>query len=193
MRLGWIHFSIVILVFSLSCDESLPPRQDPTNLFKARVQASYYYSPFANVVLIQLIAVNDFDETLNDRIGIDGTIVVASNRDTSVHKTFQLFASNLIHGTYDPSTATLTIDPGDSVVIQVSWDFTDDAGDSLSTDFFHYVIDVTCRQRMITDLENFTIVGKTKLYASLGYAKSQIPFTIRQYDHFVGPHDCLPL
>ncbi|HEY6950935.1 MAG TPA: hypothetical protein VI758_00940 [Bacteroidota bacterium] len=181
-------------LFSLnSCEESLPVRRDPTDLFKVQVQAQYNYTQFANVVFVQLVAINEFDETLSDHIGVDGTITVTSDRDTSVRKTFTLSRLNLIHGTYDPYTATLTINPGDSVVLQVSWDFTDDAGNSLDSAFFHYSVDRTCKQRMVAELEKFTVFGRSKLYTNLGYAQSQIPFLIQKYNIFVGPHDCLPL
>lgn len=193
MRLRWIHFSIIILVFSLSCDESLPPRQDPSELFKAHLQGYYVYTQFANNVVINLIAVNNFDETLSDRVGLTGTIVITSNRDTSVHKTFQLSLSNMIHGTYDPVKGILTVNPGDSVVIQIMWDFTDDEGGSLPNYFFQYSLDRTCTQRLVAKSETFFVAGKAKLYSMLGYAQSQNSFTLQQYDIFVGPHDCLPL
>ncbi len=193
MRLRWIHFSIIILVLSLSCDESLPPRQDPSDLFKAQLQEFYVYTQNANSVIVNLVAVNNFDETLSDRMALTGTIVITSNRDTSVHKTFQLAPTNLVHGTYDPAKGTLTVNPGDYVQIQVTWDFTDDEGGSLPNYFFQYSLDRTCQQRQVARTESFTIAGKVKLYSTLGFAQSQIAFTIQQYDIFVGPHDCLPL
>lgn len=193
MRLNWIHFLLIIPVFSLSCDEALPSRQDPSSLFKARVQPFYVYSAFQNDVVVNLIAVNEFDETLNDRAGITGAITITSDRDTSIHKTIQLGPNNLIYGKYDAVKGILTIDPGDSVIIQAVWDFTDDSGASLTNGFFSYHIDRTCRQRLIASSETFSIVGKTKLYSQLGYAQSRMTFGIVQYDIFVGPHDCLPL
>jgi hypothetical protein len=193
MHLRWIHFSIVILVFSLSCDESLPPRQNPSELFTAHLQGYYVYTQFANNVVINLIAVNNFDETLSDRVGLTGTIVITSNRDSSVHKTIQLSLSNMIHGTYDPVKGTLTVNPVDSVVIQVTWDFTDDEGGSLPNYFFQYSLDRSCKQRLVAKSETFTISGKAKLYSILGYAQSQNSFTLQQYDIFIGPHDCIPL
>jgi hypothetical protein len=182
-----------LLVFSFSCDESLPPRQDPSNLFRVYLQQFYIYTQFENDVTVNLVAINDFDETLSERVGIDGSIVITSDRDSSVHKTFQLSLTNLIHGNYNPVKGVLTIDPGDSVILQVKWDFTDDSGGSLMSDFFRYSVDRTCQQRDVAEQEGFRIVGKTKLYSRLGYAQSQLPFMITQYDRFIGPHDCLPL
>lgn len=176
-----------------SCDESLPTRQDPSNLFAAQVHPYYNYTPFANNVVIDLIAVNNFDETLSNRAGVDGSLVITSLRDTSVHKTIELSLSNLIRGKYDPVKGILTIDPGDTVVLEAVWDFTEDAGASLTQDFFHYNIDPACRQREMADPESFAVSARSKLYANLGYAHAQGLLTFQQYDVFVGPHDCVPL
>jgi hypothetical protein len=194
MRVSFIHVLLFIVIFLLSCDESLPPRQNPTDLFSAQVQAYYNYTSTANNVVINLQAVNNFDETLYDLAGVGGSVVITSARDSSVHKTIPLTLANLIRGNYNPVKGTLTIDPGDTVVVQVVWDFTDDSGNDLTNnDFFHYDIDVTCMQRVVSRPENFSVVAKSKLYAKLGYAQSQTSFVIRQYDKFVGPHDCAPL
>jgi len=193
MRLSWIHPFVAIVVFSMSCDESLPPRQDPANLFAVQIQQSYLYDANNNSLLINLFVYNNFDETLSDRMSLTGTIAVTSNRDSSVHKTFQLSAQNLIHGTYDPSKGTLTINPGDFAELQVIWDFTDDSGNSLGSYFFEYHVDPNCREHLISTKELFTISGKTRLYANLGYAQSQLSFQIQQYDMFVAPRYCHPL
>jgi hypothetical protein len=193
MRLQLIHIFCFLLVFSISCDESLPPRQDPSNLFRVYLQQFYIYTPLENDVTVNLIAINDFDETLSERVGIDGSIVITSDRDSSVHRTFQLSPTSLIHGNYNPVKGILTIDPGDSVIIQVKWDFTDDSGGNLMANFFRYSVDKTCQQRDVAEQEGFNIFAKTRLYTQLGYAQSQLPFLITQYDRFVGPHDCTPL
>jgi hypothetical protein len=193
MHLRMTHSILVLLVFAVSCDESLPPRQDPSNLFSTQLAASYLYTADSNNVIINLVATNNFDETLSDVMSLEGTVVITSIRDTSVHQTIHLSRANLIQGKYDPLKNTLTIDPGSTVIIQVSWDFTDDAGRSLTTDFFHYNIDRMCKQRELADPESFTISAKVRLYAKLGYAQSSTFFQISQYDHFVGPHDCTPL
>lgn len=193
MRLSWIHLLVVIVVFSISCDEALPPRQDPSNLFSVQLQQYYHYDQNFNNVIVDLFIYNRFDETLSDRMSMTGAIVITSNRDTSVHRTFELSALNLIHGTYDPAKGTLTINPGDFAEIQVTWDFTDDSGLSLPSYFFDYRVDRTCRQRLISLPESFTIAGKARLYSNLGYAQSQLSFQIQQYDSFVSPRDCLPL
>jgi len=193
MRFHWVHLACVTVVFSISCDEALPPRTNPSNLIVVTLQPSYVYSQFENDVIINLTAINKFDETMSDRIGIAGTIVVTSDRDTSVHKTYQLSSTNLVHGNFNAFTGTLTIDPGDSVVLQVRWNFTDDSGNSLISSFFHYSVDRACQERDVAMQESFSIAAKMKLYSQLGYAQSQTPFTIVQYDRFVGPHDCIPL
>jgi hypothetical protein len=194
MKLPLIHCLLFIVIFSLSCDESLPPRQNPADLFSAHVVAYYNYIPTANNVVIDLYAANNFDETLYGLAGVEGTVVITSSRDSSIHKTLRLTLANLIHGNYEPAKGTLTVDPGDTVEMEAVWDFTDDSGSDLTTnDFFHYNIDVTCRQRLVSNTESFVITAKAKLYTMLGYAQSGTTLEFRQYNIFVGPHDCEPL
>lgn len=192
MRPQFIGGLLVMGIFLSSCDESLPPRQNPADLFSSRVHPYYSYTPTANNVVVDLIAVNNFDETLNDRLHLEGSVVITSSRDTAVHKTIQLDASNLIRGNYDPVKGTLTIDPGDTVVIEAVWDFTDDAGANLTQSFFNYKVDSTCIQRMMSSPESFTVSARSRLFTMLGYAQSQTELTFVYYNEFVGPHDCLP-
>ena len=193
MRLHWAHFFCFLVVFSVSCDESLPPRQDPSGLFSLQVQQNYLYDANDNNLLISLFAFNNFDETLSDRMFLSGTVVITSNRDTSVHKTYQLSALNLIHGTYDASKGILTINPGDFAELRVDWDFTDDSGLSLDSYFFQYSLDRSCQERSVAKSETFTITARARLFSNLGYTQSQFSFNIAKYDVFVGPHDCHPL
>ena len=190
---GASYCCLFLLVFAVACDESLPPRVDPSNFFLTMLQSSYHYTQFENDVVINLVVVNKFDETLDDHLGLDGTITITSDRDTSVHKTFQLSRTNLTRGNYNPGTGMLTFDPGDTVVLQVTWDFTDDVGGTLIGYFFHYNIDRTCKERDVADQESFNIAAQAKLYSVLGYAQCDTSFSIIQYDRFIGPRDCIPL
>jgi hypothetical protein len=193
MRLSWINLLVAAVVFLVSCDESLPPRQDPSDLLNSQVSQYYLFTADSNCVIVNLVVVNKFDETLSDRMALEGAIVMTSNRDSSVHKTLRLDASCLKRGMYDPLKGTLTIDPGDTVLIQATWNFTDDAGKSLGGDnFFEYNVDPTCKQRLVSNPEFFTIDAKAKLFSKLGYVQSRIIFQIMQFDHFVDPKTCTP-
>ncbi len=192
MRFRHLHFAAVSLFFSLSCDESLPPRQDPSDLFGLAVWSYYNYTPIANNIVIHAALVNNFDETLNGPADISGSFLVTSERDSSVHATVPMLATNIIHATYAPGTGILTVDPGDSVVLETAWDFTDESGRSLdSTVFFRYTGDTTCVQRLIAQPEAFAIAGKIRLFQNLGFAQSATVIRLRHYNIFVSSHDCL--
>ncbi len=185
-----IHVAPFALVFWLSCDESLPPRQDPTDVFRLTVWPYYAYTPADNAVVIHLVMVNNFDETLSGDAGIEGPWVVTSARDTAVHKTIHATLTDIIHADYNPYRGVLTVDPGDSVVLETSWDFTDDRGQSLTTGFFRYKPDSTCYQRWVAEREVFTIAGRLKLSRNLGYSALQTSIAFRHYSVFVPPNVC---
>ncbi len=188
-----VYLIVIPLVFLLSCDESLPPRRDPSNLFDLTVWPYYNYTPSANDVVIHMNMVNNFDETLSSNAGVEGSFVVTSARDTSIHKTIQVGLANFIHANYNAVRGILTVDPGDSVVLEATWGFTDDSAHDLTNGFFNYRTDPTCQQRLVADPESFSVVGRLKLFKNLGYAATQTTITFRQYNVFVGPHDCTPL
>ncbi len=194
MRFRWSQILIVTTLLVVSCKESLPPRVSPASLFNLNVTAYYNYTPAANDVVIHAVMVNHFDETLNGRAGVSGSLLVTSARDTSVHKTIQLSGVNIIHANYNAITDTLTVDPGDSVVIEAAWDFTEDNGRNLNqTEFFQYSVDRTCQQRMIASPELFFIASKIRLFENLGYATFETNIEFQHYNIFVGPRDCIPM
>ncbi len=187
------HLTLVALVFWLSCDESLPPRQDPSNVFRLHINPDYEYSQSTNYLAVQLSFVNDFDETFSGLMALDGTVVIVSQRDTSIHRTFPITAQNLVHGHYDPSSGILTTDPGDSVVVAVSWDFTDDAGKRLQSTLFQYSTDPLCASREISNPETFEVTARTRVFAPLALTGHTSSFTFRHYLQWVSPHDCVPM
>ncbi|HEY6950936.1 MAG TPA: hypothetical protein VI758_00945 [Bacteroidota bacterium] len=186
-------YLLALAVCLCSCNESLPPRQDPQNVFGQGARAQYICSDVANNVLIDIALTNNFDETLSDTVHFSGTVVVTSERDPSVHKTFALSLSNLVHGIYDSRSGVLTINPGDSVVIRVIWSLDDDAGASLSSTLFHYHVDPDCAGRLVSSPETFSIVSRTRLFAPLGLTESRTVFQMSHFSSWVSPKDCHPL
>lgn len=193
MRFRMSHILMVLLVFAVSCDESLPPRQDPSAVFVVQARPVYYYAQTANSMLVELCFINNFDETLSDRLDLNGTMVITSKRDTSVHKTFTIANQNLVYGSYVPSTGILTVDPGDSIVFGAMWDFTDDYGRQVPSILFQYHVDPLCAARLISDPETFNVLVSTRLFAPLAYTTYRSGFEFRHLLQWVSPHDCHPL
>lgn len=149
---------------SLSCKEPLPSYKDPTEVFSGMVRPTYLLSPTQNHLGVQLVIVNDYDETFEGRTLFEGSIEIALSRKPEVKKTFFLSASNLVQGKYNAGSRVLTLDPGDSVRVGVVWNYVDDRGVDLRQEEFVYRTDPACTLRRIAQEETFAISGKLKLY-----------------------------
>lgn len=134
-----------LTVFSLSCKEPLPPHEDPRNVFDGTIDAEYVYAPDDNSLKIRFAIKNKFDETLQGKASLTGSIQISLRRIPDRKRTFSLSSANLIQArNYNPNSRELTIDPGDSIRLAVSWNFVDDKGIDLRQGVFQYVIDPTC-------------------------------------------------
>jgi hypothetical protein len=187
------HLAVIALVFWLSCDESLPPRQDPSHVFHLKLTPYYEYTQSSNFLQLQISFINSFDETLSGLMALDGTVVIASERNPSIHRTLPIASQNLVRAHYDASSGNLTLDPGDSIVVAVNWDFTDDTGRRLQSILFEYSVDSSCASREISNPEIFDVTATTRLFAPLALTDYHSTFTFRHYLQWVSPHDCVPL
>lgn len=164
----------------LSCDETLPEYKDPQNLFRSSLEAHFFYGPYEGVLdstmKAYVNAVNIFDETFNAQVNIDGFVEIILVKDTTYHKTFRLTEDEIFSATnYIKQQRLLTIDPGDSLRLRVSWNFIDDNGRNLRNDIFRYKLDVRCpvpsidEKRWFAPPEFFIIRGQLKLFDKTGY------------------------
>ncbi|HEY6950934.1 MAG TPA: hypothetical protein VI758_00935 [Bacteroidota bacterium] len=190
MRESWILFFSLLIVSLSSCEESLPPRNDPSTFLKASFRATYVYSPAMNDVVFQVSVINGFDETLEGPLDLDGFVLIKSTEHPQSQKTITISPSDLIHGFRDPHTGMLILNPGDSVIFQSTWDFTDDLFRYLPLTAFHYSTDLTCTQRLIADPESFSVYGKVKLYKQSGYGTTNSSFAFRHIDRWIPPNEC---
>jgi hypothetical protein len=183
------------LAVSMSCDESLPPYQNPSDVLQGKARAQYVLSFSENSMHVFLTVTNVYEETFQGQAPLSGTLVLTSKRNPKVQKTFHLNANNISYAaSYDKATAVLTIDPGDSVVFSSSWDFIDDAGEDLRLTFFTYVPDTSCGGRYIAPDETFVLQGSVKVYDELpDVSGGPIEYTFCHVNIWVGPHDCTPV
>ncbi|GEM_PF-1472363 len=189
-------FQVVLLpalALSLSCNESLPPYQDPTQVFSGVLTPTYLFSNTLNALGVQLVVTNVYDETFESRTQFEGSIEITHAIASQYKKTFFLSAANLIQGKYDPGSRTLTIDPGDSVRLGVQWNFVDDRGRDLRQDLFTYRVDRTCSPdaRRISVEQSFVIRGRIKLFdRTEEISVGPIRFTLCHVSRWVDPRVC---
>lgn len=182
---------VAVVGLCLSCKERLPSYEDPTQIFSGILRPTYQYSGTQNSLNVQLVVVNDFDETFEGRTLFEGTVEIVLARKPDLKKTFFLSSSNLIQGKYNAGSRVLTLDPGDSVRVRVSWNFVDDQGTDLRQQEFSYRTDQTCFQRRIAGEEVFTITGRLKLYDRTEEIKfGPVIYAICHINAWVDPRFC---
>ncbi len=188
------YLTLALAGLSLSCKERLPSYEDPTQVFSGLARTAYLYSGTQNQLRVQLIIVNDYDETFEARTLLEGSIEITLARKPDLKKTFFLSSSNLIQGRYNAGSRVLTFDPGDSVRVGVAWNFVDDRGVDLRQQEFSYQTDQTCSLRKIAAEETFTITGRLKLYDRTDEIKfGPVVFTMCHVNVWVDPRFCTTL
>jgi hypothetical protein len=132
----FIYAGLVCSSMILTCDESLPPYRSPQNILKAQigvtdgiinreVNCSFGTRIWnLNPVPFQINVTNTFDETLQGLANaVYGTMEVWKKDTPGFGKTFTIF------GVIDPlhvQNNVLSLDPGETFVIGVTWYHDDD-------------------------------------------------------------------
>ncbi len=159
---------IAILIAFMSCREALPVYREPQEILMGAAEGWYDFSLTRNSLYVRAVIVNAFDETLEGKGPLRGTLQVVSARDTSFRKTFNLAAGDLTRGDYDRTTGVLRIDPGDTVMFAAEWTWIDDAGRDLKASLFQYAQDLSCPGRLIARNEIFFLSGSFFIYDKTG-------------------------
>ncbi|MBI3787377.1 MAG: hypothetical protein HY276_03880 [Ignavibacteriales bacterium] len=196
MKQQAIFFVLITAFLSLSsgpCDEALPTYQEPDHVLEATITSSYVVTNMLNNFSVQIQVRNAFDETIQSKAVVRGTIRITSARDSSIHKTFKLSIANLITAeNYNPASNTLTIDPGGTIRVGVGWDFTDDKGSNLLTDFFHIWQNPECKTQRVAYTEDVIISGEITVFEKTGLIKAD-PI-LHSFCYIVkDPPECSPL
>jgi len=177
----------------ISCEESLPPYQDPTDALTGSVRGRYTYTATENNVKIDIIIVNTFDETFEAEGILEGRATITLQRDQSVVKTVDITPSLWANGDYNPATRVLHMDPGDTLRLMYTWFFDDDSGEDVR-DRFLYVKQPSCTLRSISLEEAFFLRANVKVYDKAPeVAAPQALFSICHVDVWIPPQVCLSL
>jgi hypothetical protein len=186
---------LILMALVMSCDESLPPYQDPRNILQASMRGRYVLSPDDNSLHVTLIVKNVYEETIQAQATLRGTIVVTAKRNSSIQITLPITANNITYATsYNRATGILTIDPQDTVVFSASWSFIDNAGRDLRQMFFDYTPDPTCSFREIAAEETFILDGSVKVYDMISDVTAEpIEFSMCHVTNWVDTRTCYPV
>jgi hypothetical protein len=188
---------IVVWQYNSGCDETLPQREEPAKVFTATVYGVYIYRIDVNAVGVRVNIVNTFDETLQAKLSLDGSVDIQWNRSPEYRASIPLRNFTIIHsGVLDPLTAILTLDPGDSLTLFTVWNLmTDDI--VFIPSMFDYNEEQGCptprgNLRVSKRRETFNFSGRVKIMDRAGYTLiSPSSFDLCYYaDYWVDPRTC---
>lgn len=195
-----VSFTLLILL-SISCDESLPVRIQPIVVFTGYTNWFVQTSIKDSSMTASFTIKHDYEEVLDDHALFEGWIDIVFLRDASIRKHDVLTASNIAYAPgYNSVTGRLTFDPRDSIRLEYRWDLSNDAGKNLMGEgesvpsVFRFKHDTTCFSRFIADPEMFGITGQITLYKERG----AVSFPARVFNlcfvvDTTFPNYCLPL
>jgi len=183
----WIAFG--------ACDSELPPYNDPSTVFTAKVYGIYSLNVTTNSLSLFVTIKNSFDETLQGKAVFGGQLEIIPLRNPSYRKSFSLSDANLAYArNYNSASTMLTIDPGDSVQFRVSWDFIADNGVDLRAAFFRNFSDATCNGRTIALPEVFSIHSEMKMFDRIPATTATMSeFVFCYVNVFILPNFCTPV
>jgi hypothetical protein len=163
-----------ILTVMVSCNEELPPYDEPNNLLVVTVEGQYWLSDTEHYVAAIIRIKNTYEETLEGAASLAGEVIVSFARDPSVTKTLKLSSGNLVLGNYSAG-GILRIDPKEVVVLKTVWTF---PGDSVFADggrdlahhsrglppFLRLQGDTMCVQRQLAQPEDLLLQASVTVF-----------------------------
>lgn len=178
----FIFFLLSLLLVLAGCEETLPLRNDPTNALVASVRKLYIYNTrVENSLYFFLVVKNNYDETIESKAVVDGTLRIKWYPPTDYtvgfvdEKNVKLTLKDIQTGKYNEKTGFLLIDPGDSLVLMYRWDFmTDDKSDMLLK-FKYY--NTACYR--VSEKQVFEVTANVKLFVQTSILYAQ-PLVVNQ-------------
>ncbi len=141
---------------------------------------------------------NIYEETLQSTAPLKGTIEITWLRYPNVRKTDSIDVSNLVYArSYDRVRGILTLDPGDSIRLEYSWNLVDDNGTFIYNEGENQLtawkfIDTLCiaaPRRKIAREETFILKGEFFVFKQAAPARfGPTPFSLCYVDKWVQPN-----
>jgi len=173
---GILLISLLVLLFSLSCEESLPSYSAPSVAIEASLKLqnqSYnvivpYGEEKPELTTFVLGAKNTYEETLDGPSYIRSSVdIYLKNGETFQHiKTLRYYLSEHI-----------TLDPGATFSIPFRWDQKDESGKPM----WQYIDpnrDIPPNSSVSNPL-NFTATGKIRIFSKIREEEASVDFTMR--------------
>lgn len=185
---------VFLFLFPLACDEHLPPRRDPTDLFTARSEITWSLSSLENRIYLRLVLRNTYDEIVEGTADIEGKLSISIARDPSYTRTYDLTGLQIDDVPYyNRSTGLMSIPPGDSMSFFIAFNWLDDVGRDFRSGFI-YQPDPLCTGRMIARREILIVQGEARLFQRVMTATATpLMFELCHVDVWVNPKFCPPI
>jgi hypothetical protein len=198
-----IYAAIAIAAISLflsTCTESLPPYEPPKQLFEGHLEPLYSLKANENALHVYFRIRNIYVETLEGAPSFKGQVQFVLLRNPNVTKTLNLTSENINFArNYNPALGRLTIDPGDSIVFDVSWNLAeqpllDDSGRDLALSGLRVRTDPECASRQTSDPEDFAVQGSVEVFAwASPVVAKQVIFRWCWISAWIHPKYCPPV
>jgi hypothetical protein len=152
VRAAGVVLSVLCSLLFVSCDESLPPRDDPSAFLVATTQCDYYISRTEEAMYITLKVRNTYTEVLSDTATVVGDLLITWRDEPGYEKHVVLTAGDIkkyyfnprtglseaTKADYIPASKILTIPEGEYVALQYRWNLlSDDSSDIRKIAMYH--------------------------------------------------------
>jgi hypothetical protein len=188
---------LATLLFN-SCEESLPPRDEPIDYFVATCSCNYFRNTFGTVeyIIVSVVVRNMYSETFSATPSILGNVMISWKNDSrySKHGTFTAGAivkpvffdpftgkNVTTRSEYDPVKNVLTIPVGDSVNFEYTWPFVADDSTDVRRLFF-FPPDQPNPETVLSEVETFIVSADVRLYKSTATFHTPTILFTRKYN-----------
>jgi hypothetical protein len=183
---------ILCAIAFASCDESLPPRDEPVNFLLITCSMDYYKTRYEEWVYLTVRITNNYTEVFSDTTSIYGSIELIKTDDPSFQKHIDLTVADLkqqyfntLTGQYVTSRAeysaaskVLTLPIGQAAVVQYKWNLMSDDSVDLRK-IVTFSPDAANPSLLRTKELPFTVNAGVKVYKKFPMLYLQIPTTVR--------------
>jgi hypothetical protein len=171
---------IAAVVASLSCNETLPVYEAPSNFLALGAESfqqlnSHVAPPGGQMVRIVYACRNVFDEVFQDSVNVHGTLRITWKRKPVRNRTIYLTISNMRERGLI-SNGKLLLTPGQQVSFETFWNLKGDDSLYFPTEMnFENIRRRKCGQNIsCSDPEEFLIEGSVNLYDRVGFLTAPI-------------------